>query len=213
MKAHLLVGPALALALNACATPVPPAVTSYTAVACASAPDLARAVALPAGKPRGEVVRTAVDGTTPCLDVAGFKTPYVVYAIPTLANRMIDVGGAIEAARAFPPAVSILGADGQPMRTLPANQFYHRGDRVSVQFIPQEGERYILITVDPALVGTSYSAVATGVSVTYIGVGINSWTSGVDETVSRGRSYHGAVLATVYDTSPEPASRPNRRRD
>lgn len=212
MKTRLLIGAALALPLFACAAPVPPAVTSYAAVACAATPDLARAVALPAGKPRGEVVRTLVDAATPCLDVAGFRTPYIVYAIPAAANRMIDVGGAVEAARAFPPAISILGADGQPLRTLGSDQIYPRGDRVSAQFIPRDGERYILVTVDPALVGTSYNSVATGVSTTYLGT-LGSWTSGVDETVSRGRSYYGAVLATVYDTSPEPASRPNRRRD
>jgi hypothetical protein len=127
----------------------------------------------------------------------GSKSPYLVYTMPAAAH-LVEVGGAIEQVRVFPPSVSILGADGETLRTFEAAQYHNRGDRYSVQFIPQPGERYILVTVDQSLVGTTYEAVTTGTSTSYIGTGY--WISGVDQVLARSRSYHGAVVATVYDT-------------
>ena len=182
--------------------PAPPeAVLSYAAIGCRASPDLTTAIPLPlaAGKREGETVRTLVDASTPCLEVNGSGSPYLIYAIPAAANRLVELGGVIEQARVFPPSVSILDSNGETLRSFASADFQNRGDRYSVQFVPQEGERYILVTVDRSLVGSSYDAVATGTTTSYIGTGY--WTSGVDRTVSRSRSYHGAVVATVYDTA------------
>jgi len=205
MKTRIF-GLALVGSLAACTTPEPPApVLRYSGIGCHAAPDLATAIPLPAAKRTGESVRTPVDGTTPCLALSSATSPYLVFAMPQPTHRLVEVGGAIEAVRVFPPNVTTLDANGAVLRTFAPTQYQNRGDRYSVQFIPQEGERYILVTVDQSLVGTSYDAVATGTTTTYFGSG--SWTSGIDRTVSRSRSYHGAVVATVYDTSPATPSR------
>lgn len=196
-------GLALVTSLSACTTTPPPAaVLSYSAIDCRATPDLATAIPLPlaAGKRSGESVRTPVDSSTPCLDINGSRSPYLLFAMPQTAQRLVEVGGAIEPARVFPPSVVILDENGTTLRTFAPTQYQNRGDRYSVQFTPREGERYILVTVDQSLVGSSYNAVATGTSTAYIGTGY--WTSGVDYTVSRTRSYHGTVVTTVYDTTP-----------
>jgi hypothetical protein len=114
------------------------------------------------------------------------------------AGHLVEVGGAIEQVRVFPPSVTILDTNGEVVRTFEPGHYHNRGDRYSVQFMPQPGERYILVTVDQSLVGTSYEAVTTGTTISYIGTA--HWISGVDQTLSRSRSYHGAVVATVFDT-------------
>ena len=187
---------ALAALLAGCTTAGPPAaVLSYASPDCRAAPDLGRAIPLMPGRRGGATVRTQVDAATPCLEVGGFKSPYLVYSIG-LEQGMIDIGGAIEAARVFPPSVALLDAGGATVRTFAPAQFLNRGDRYSVQFVPQQGERYILVTADRSLVGSSYEAVATGTTTRYFGTGY--WTSGIDRTISRSRSYEGAVVATVY---------------
>ncbi|MFN3725171.1 MAG: hypothetical protein ACK4SZ_02585 [Allosphingosinicella sp.] len=205
MKTRIF-GLALVASVAACTTPEPAApVLRYSGVGCHTAPNLATALPLPAAKRAGESVRTPVDATTPCLSLSSAPSPYLVFAMPRDAHRLVEVGGAIEAARVFPPSVTILDGNGATLRTFAPTQYQNRGDRYSVQFIPQDGERYILVTVDQSLVGTSYEAVATGTTTSYIGTGY--WTSGIDRTVSRSRSYHGAVVATVYDTSPASRAR------
>ena len=200
MKTRIL-ALALVTGLSACATPTPPAaVVTYSASGCRAAPDLATAIPFPPPKKKAGTVRTAVDATTPCLDINGSKTPYVVYTMPAVAP-LVEVGGAIEQVRVFPPSVSILGEDGATVRTFTPAQYHNRGDRYSVQFVPQAGERYILVTVDQSLVGTTYEAVTTGVSATYAGT--MTWISGVDQVLARSRSYHGAVVATAFEAPRE----------
>lgn len=187
---------ALVTLLAACATPAPPAaVLSYAADNCRAAPDLATAIPLLPRERGPRTVRTPIDASTPCLARTGAASPYLVYALPSSAQP-VDIGGAIEQARVFPPSVSTLDASGDVVRTFSPAQFLNRTDRYSVQFVPQEGERYVLVTADSSMVGTSYDAVATGVRTTSLGY--TTWTSGVDQTISRSRSYHGAVLATLF---------------
>jgi hypothetical protein len=201
-----LCGLTIVAALAGCTTTPPsPPVLSYAGTNCGAAPDLTSALPLAAGKKEGEAVLTPLTATAPCVEMNGFRSPYVVYRVPDAANRMVDVGGVVEQLRVFPPAVATLGVDGTTIRKFEPTRFQNRGGRYSVQFIPQDDERYILVTVDPRAVGTSYQEVTTGVSTTYLGLGGATWMSGVDETVKRSRSYEGVVVATVFDTTPKPS--------
>ncbi len=196
-------GLTIAVAVAGCATTPPsPPVLTYAGSNCGAAPNLATALPLAAGKKKGEAVLTPLTAAAPCLEVNGFKGPYVVYRMPAAANRMIDVGGVVEPLRVFPPAVATLGTDGRTIRQFDRGQFQNRGGRYSVQFVPRADERYILVSVDSGAVGTTYQEVTTGVATTYLGYA--SWMSGVDQTVKRARSYEGVVIATVFDTTPEP---------
>lgn len=194
-----------ALIAGCATTPPPPAVTTYTAQNCTSAPDLGTAVSLtPERRKRVFRVGTLLDASTPCLRSGQVPTPYVVYALPpAIEGTMIEVGAELEGARIFSPSISILDEAGRPVRSFDPSHYLYRGVMFSVQFLPQPGERFILMTADPTRIGGNYDAVAISTSTTTIATpyAVASWTSGVDRSVSRTFSYDGAVAAIVY--SPE----------
>lgn len=194
-----------ALVAGCATTPPPPAATTYIAQNCASAPDLGTAASLtPESRRRIFRVGSPVDASTPCFRNGEAPTPYVVYALPSaVEGTMIEVGAELEGARIFSPAISILDEDGRPLRSFEPGHYLYRGVMFSVQFLPQPGERFILITADPTRIGRNYDAVAISTSTTAIVTpyAAASWTSGVDRSISRTFSYDGAVAAIVY--SPE----------
>ena len=171
IEVRLLAVPLLAALAAGCVTPAPPlAVTAYAAENCDSRPNLAAAASLTPERPkRYFAVTTPVHAMTPCLRGAEARTPYVVYALPAAgAARMIEVGGQIEAARIFSPTVVVLDEQGGVMRTFAADQYLYRGGVFSVQFVPQSGERFVLVTADPTRIGQRYDAIAIGTSTTTI---------------------------------------------
>lgn len=194
-----------ALVAGCATTPPPPATTAYSAQNCADAPDLGRATSLtPESRRRVFRVATPVDAETPCFLGNSTPTPYVIYALPALAaGTMIEVGAELEGARIFSPAISVLDENGRQVRAFDASQYLYRGVMFSVQFIPQSGERFVLVAADPSRIGRDYNAVAISTSTTAIATpyAFASWTSGVDRSISRTFSYDGAVAAIVY--SPE----------
>ncbi|QIG79572.1 hypothetical protein [Stakelama tenebrarum] len=198
----VLTGGAVLLA-GCAAKPLPPVVRYAPTQACAQVPDIGGAIRLGPGKKSGETLSTPVTADTPCLaGGSDFSTPYIVYALPSaIDNRVVEVGGMLEPQRSFPATVATLDAAGKRVRTFASELYLIRSDRYSVQFAPRADERYVLVTVDPALVGISYDRVETGVNTTYIGTayGAISWRSGADNMVSRSYSYEGTVLATVFD--------------
>lgn len=205
-----LLVPLLAALVAGCATMTfPEAVTVYGAENCDTAPNLARAASLTPERPkRYFAVTLPVDGMTPCLRQAEARSPYVVYALPAEgAARMVEVGGAIEPARIFSPAVAILDEQGNVLRSFAPGQYLYRGGVFSVQFVPQTGERFVLVTADPGRVGRRYDAIAISTSTTTIATPyfISNWQSGHDQSISRIFSYEGAIVAIVH--SPENAER------
>ena len=193
---------ALLLVAGCAATvPVRPATVRYAGQNCESTPNLGRAATLaPETRKAHQTVVTPVDGLTPCLGSGAVRTPYVLYAIPSSEVRMIEVGGQLEPSRIFSPQVALLDQDGNRVRSFAADQYLYRGGLFSVQFVPQPGERFILVTADPARIGQSYDAVAISTSTTTIwtGAGVANWTSGVDRNISRTFSYEGSVTAIVH---------------
>lgn len=194
---------ASAAALAACATAPPPAVVTYTAASCATTPDLGRALSLTPSKPKVEhIVTTKLDATAPCLDQAGAKRPYALYALPIDAvQKTLTVGAVTEQARVFAPEVTVLDASGRTTRTFQPHEYFFRGDLYSVQFVPKPGDAFVLVSADPTKVGQRYEAVATGTASTstYAGGVMMTWTSGVDQKIARTYSYAGAVQAVVHD--------------
>ncbi len=189
-----------AAALAGCATTaLPPPTTSYARQDCASQPDLSKALGL---TPK-MTVSTPITAATACLAGKGGPTPYVVYALPSeLGDKTFDVGAGLEGVRIFAPEVSLLNAEGAVTRTFPREQFLYRGAVYSVQFRARPGERYLMVTAAPDLVGKAYQSIAIGTSTTtvYTGVGTASWTSGVDSSQHRTFSYDGVAQVSVFDT-------------
>lgn len=200
--------PAMLLAGCASTTPPAPPVLSYAATGCAAQPDLASAISLNSEKKKKVwTVDRPVAGDTPCLTRNGVSGPYLVYALPSAGTaRMVELGAVMEAGRLFSPSVILLDAQGVPTRGFAADQYMFRTGVLSVQFTPQEHERFALVTADPARVGQSYDAIRTGTSSTYIPVGAyggSNWRSGHEAQVSLGYSYEGTVRASMV--APEEA--------
>jgi hypothetical protein len=192
------------LALAACATaaPPPPAITTFLADNCPTSPDLSLAVDMtPEKERRVWPVDGALAEDSPCIDWEGANGPYMVYQLPTDGiDSVIEVGTLLEGARLVSPNFVILDESGNQTRTFTPEQYQFRSSIYSVQFVPQEGESYVLVTTNPVRIGKSYDALVTGTVTNsyYTGYGVFVWTSGLDYATSRGFSYTGAIRANVY---------------
>lgn len=205
--------PALGLlalaALAGCATPPPPAVTAYTHEGCGTGPELGTALGLAQPKPKTNfAVPAKLDASAACMHGEGGDSPYRLFVLPKPAEaKTFTVGAVLEGARLVAPKVALLDDSGKVARTFEQKDFFFRGPVYSVQFRPRPGEAYILITVDRARIGARYDSIAVGTttttSTTAQGASF-SWTSGVDQSVSRGFSYEGEVVVTVYDPDAAP---------
>ena len=184
-------------------TQILPPVTSFAGANCTTAPNLAAAVSLtPERRRRTFTVTTPVDASTPCLRRGEGQTPYLVYALPAAAaGTVVEVGGLLEGARIFSPAVATLDAQGQPVRSFEADEYLYRGSLYSVQFVPRQDERFVLVTADPSLVGRRYDAIAISTNTTTIATpyAVTNWRTGVDQNLSRMFSYEGSVMAVVHN--------------
>lgn len=205
---HRIVAVTLVSATIAGCASVPgaPPITTYAANDCASAPHLDGALSLiPEKDKRAFTVSAPVGSMSPCLRNGPEETPYILFAIPLETNvKMIEVGAQMEALRIFSPAVAILDESGNQLRSFTPDQYLYRGPVFSVQFSPQRGERFILVTADPARIGQSYDAIALSTSSTPIvsPYFVSNWTSGIDQNISRTFSYEGSVMAIVHSVEP-----------
>ena len=194
--------------LSACASapPIQRPVTSWAALDCATTPSLDGAVSLMPEKDKAVwPVDYAMTSTTPCLTASDASGPYAVFALPeTRWNAPIEVGSVVGPAALFSPSVSILAEDGTQLRTFTPEHYNMRshmdGRTYSVQFMPQDGERYVLVTSNPLRIGSAIEGITTGTSTTtfYNGFGASSWTSGVESQLISAFSYEGPVRVNVF---------------
>lgn len=216
MHRNLLLAAGVTMLAAGCATvtPAPPAppVVEMSAEHCDSEARLDNATPLTPEKPRAwQDVRTVVGVTTPCLLLEGGRQAhYVVFVLPAHGpNHVITVGGAQEGLRILAPAVTTLDESGRRLRTFPAEKYMILGDAFAVQFKPADGEKYLLVSTDPDLVGktragveqriaagtgSSYNA-ATGYAGTY------TTYAGSESLASRTFSHEGVVSARIQAVS------------
>lgn len=212
---HLGLCAVLAFAsLAACASmpPPPPAVLTFAGQNCAAAPELTSAISLTPEKERAlHFVTTQVGAATPCLRRDGVDTAYVLYAIPSdYEDKTLTVGGHLEPLRILSPRVAVLDGHGETSRTFRPDEFMYRGLNYSVLLRPRAGERYVLVTQEPARVGQKYDSIVIGTSTTSAAVPVSalaaglvgggSVTMGTDVGMSRVFSYEGAVQVAVNDS-------------
>ena len=210
IRLHSAAAPIVAaLLLAGCATtmaPPPIALTEFGAVDCVTSPDLLNAISLLPEKDRAVwVVDRVLDGRSSCLNWEGSSGPYLVFALPAPLpgeawGAPVEIGGVLEPLRLFSPHVVLLDSQGVPTRTFEPDQYLVRSSIYSVQFQPQPGESYALVTSNPARMGSAYEGIRTGTSTSYIytGFGAMAWTTGVEQSVSTRFSYAGMVRALVY---------------
>ncbi|RJY08676.1 hypothetical protein [Aurantiacibacter aquimixticola] len=195
------------LAACASAPPIQRPVTSYAPVAaCPETPSFANAVSVVPEKDKAVwLVDHQLDSTSPCLTMSGVSGPYAVFALPeTRWNAPIEVGSVVGPAALFSPHVEILGADGSQMRSFTPEHYNMRshmsGRTYSVQFMPQDGERYVLVTSNPARIGSAIEGIATSTvtNTMWYGYGAANWTSGVEAQLASAFSYEGPVRVNVF---------------
>jgi len=190
---------------SACATAVPPspAVLEYSRAGCPATPDLSAAISLtPKKETNGHIVTTVIGPESGCLQMGETSSPYALFALPPdIDDKTLSVGGVLEVLRILSPTVSVLGADGTVRRTFAAEDYFYRGPVYSVQFRPEPGDAYVLVTANPARVGQRYDSINVGTSTTavYTGYGTANFTTGHEVNGSRAFSYEGAVQIIVYD--------------
>lgn len=160
---RILLAAASLATLAACVAPKvdPPALTLGER-SCAAQPDLAGALVLTL-KPKDNVAVESVFGpTTPCFGPAGAAGTYAVMALPDwpedyiVSVTSIPMGVAIVA-----PRVQLLDASGKPMREIPHDRFSFHGTSLYAGLRVHPGERYLLVSSDPAAIGHNMSQIVS----------------------------------------------------
>ncbi len=181
---------ALAITLvAACETqkPLPVATLAYSPTQiCTPTPDLSEPIPLTSETPTGQIIaQTIVNQETKCLSSDdGPDTPYKLFAIPQATNTASINAGTMLDHIVVPVTVSTLDANGEVVRSYSMNDMVRRGSTQSVLLRPVDEEAYILIQVDPSLIGDAYQ------------IALNS----TDFTSDY--SYFGKTYAKVYFADP-----------
>jgi hypothetical protein len=203
-------GLALAGMVSACSTTPPPpppmAVAEITGKTCTDKPDLTKAIAMtPKRKAQLHNISTNMDAQSPCLNLDGKPSNYVVYALPEVpSNHTLTIGGAYEAMRILWPLVSVLNAEGQPIRSFSAERVANVGSTLGVQFRPADEARFVLVQTNPQSAGLEVKAFETQL-ITQTNYAYNPYNYGGSYTTQYGWegatvrkfSHEGVVSVTI----------------
>lgn len=206
MKRRTIAVALSATVMTACATvgvPMLPAMTAFDRTDCATAPDMALAVDLTPLKDKKQwVVDHDMLADAPCLMQDGQAAPYAVFALPPHGtSRAVEVGSVLEPGRLFSPRVSLLDADGVPVRDFANDKLMFRSSIYSVRFVPAETERYVLVTAEPVMIGKAYDAIRSSIRSTGYAptpYTYSTWYSGHEVETTHAFSYVGKMRGMVY---------------
>lgn len=204
MRTKFLALAAASAVVAGCATtaPIYPATLAFDRADCSTTPETVTAISLTPDKDKKVwVLDNELSASGPCLERAGHSAPYMVFALPEPGRaKMVELGAGLDLARVLSPQVVLLDAEGVETRSFTRDQYMFRPGLLSVQFVPQDNERYAMVTVDPEPIGQSHDTIVSGTSTTtiYTGFGASNWRSGHEAMMSRGFSYEGPVRALVY---------------
>ena len=139
---------------------------------------------------------------TSCLRFNDANVNYMVFELPAHAsNHVITVGGAKNGIRTLAADISILAETGEIVRTFGREKYMNIGGRYGVQFRPLEGEKYVLVTTNPELVGEEIRAMETkllkgsGYIAGTTGAGASYTTYSGAENITRRTYSHEGVLS------------------
>lgn len=207
MRVRFLIAATLAALLSACATPAaapPPAVIEYAHTDCTASPELSGAVSLTPSRESAEFdVSSEVNDKTPCVGDTATGTPYIVYALPAdYGDKTITVGASVERARIFAATATLLDANGAVTRTFASDQFTYRGGIYSAQFRPHQGDTYLVVKADRAIVGLNYESITlgTGSTAACSAGGCFNWSYGTEAHGVTTFSYTGTIQVQVFDS-------------
>ena len=146
---------ALGLLAAGCAgAPVMPPLLDLGARGCAGAADLARAVAVPG---EGKASVATIDAASPCLGAGTERSLYAVFRLPEPAGaEILEVrslaGGGGRGGAVLPPRLTLLTETGGS-RTVGFESFVFRGSALQASVRLRAGERHVVVSSDPAVVG------------------------------------------------------------
>lgn len=199
-------------AIAGCATPPPPA----PAVMDINWKDCGTEFVVDAAKPltpekekKWADVSTTIASDSPCYLRDGKRSNYVALELPSNpANHVITVGGLKEPIRALAPIVTLLDENGVETRGFEPSKYKNLASVFGVQFKPTDGEKFILVSTDPDLVGTVVEEFETRLTVgsgTYVApsgysASYNTY-HGAEGKVSRTFSHEGIVWVRVQALS------------
>jgi hypothetical protein len=174
---------------------------------CHSAPDLAGAkpVALSTGREDDEL-EFVITRSSPCLETTqGLRSLYETVKLPAFSG---DIAVRVEATPSttgiFSPQITVLDADGKPLRQVPDEKMLFRSARLTASTRLTQGDAYLLVASNPERVGDVHETrTATFNSYHSGGPAYFSIYTATEETKRRTYSYGGqvVVIAREVDTT------------
>jgi len=155
-----------------------------------------------------ELKSDMADSEVPCLEKTGAdKRPYQVFEIPKgIDGRVVSAGSKLDTTVIFAGEVSTHDAKGQVVREFDQSEYRRLGTIYGVQFSPRANETYVLIKVNPDLIGQREATIetATATQKVYLpnasgSVSSGSNTVGIQKMYDRTYSYNGeTAIRTVF---------------
>jgi hypothetical protein len=189
-------GALLLIALGACASPPPP-MTSLAGHSCAAQLDLTgpRPLVLAGGS-----VKVTLDQTSPCLEVAGTKSTYLLFRLPDVTEEyIVSVSSEPLGQGLFAPHLLLLDDAGKMQRQLPHDSFMFHGAALAAKIRIHAGERFLVVASDSDSTGQQISRiVASTQTATSSGGGlVISIHTGSEDTNNYTYAYNGVVTVAA----------------
>ena len=197
MRIQALFAAAALFAVAACATTPRPTVLDAPEGPCAEQVNYQAAATLDApGRNQQEITRYDVDAAAPCWAGPHGNTPYVVARLPQMDEiYILTVNSPPDPARTLALDVRMLGEDGTVLRHIERSDFQQMGDGYGAPVRPREGEEFVLVTIDPELIGETIQGVNQGIRTG--STGYYSYNFGSDSYFTYRFSYAGKLVFKV----------------
>ena len=133
---------------------------------CTEQPHLGRA--LPVGfsaEGKTEAVSATITEQSPCLVVNEKNSLYEVFALPETGEPIIvTVRSLPSKSGILLPRIAVLDKEGKELRQIDRESIHFRGTALTALLRTRPGDRYLVVSSDPDVVGTDISRVSGSVS-------------------------------------------------
>lgn len=183
--------------LGGCAKPPPP-VLSLEGRQCVSQPDLK--VAMPVPLAENNPVKVTLDEKTSCIENNGSgKVEYVAFDLPQVPQPyLLSVTSMPIGEGVLTPRLTLLDPQGNTLREIPSDLFMSHGTSLRAGLRPRSGERYLIVSSDPGMIGQTTSRIVEGTQVSQTGGPIIIQIhTGSENNVSTTSAYNGIVTVAA----------------
>ncbi|MBX3504900.1 MAG: hypothetical protein KF895_05435 [Parvibaculum sp.] len=168
---------------------------------CTQEPNLGRALPVSfSAEGKIEAVRATISEQSPCLTVGEKKSLYEVFALPEAGQPIIVTVRSLPSTRGIlPPRIVVLDKEGKVLRQIDRESIHFRGTALTAMLRTRPGDRYLVVSSDPDVVGTDISRVSGNVNQQMISTGafmVPVYT-GSESTASMTYAHNGTVDVSV----------------